>query len=171
MGTRAASQIAAREAGAIATVQWRYAAEQRMISAVGSDLHRRARRTGASEMCVALAALADDLDKAKDAAIAALTRVVAPLLGFIGPSRVAMLIARQLVRRVTAVPGEEVDAVVVALRAYGVLLCVLEDRDLTTCTCLRRLAVSEVEERITSAVHSVVGHGLDSLQAGIPPRS
>jgi hypothetical protein len=118
-------------------------------------------------MHIALAGLADELVEGKKAAIAALTGFVAPLLTFIGPPGIARLITHQLVQHVTAVPAAEVDAVITALWAYGVLLCVLGDRDLAACTCLRRLAASEVEDRI----RSVVGHGLDSLRADVVPRS
>jgi hypothetical protein len=155
--------IAVGEARRIADVTWRYKAEQRVVAAIGHEIHRRAKAGSASGTCDALAALATDLDEGKKAALKALERAAVPLLELISKPRLARLIAHLFVLHITAVPAAKVDAVVAALRAYGVLLCVLNRRDLQRCRCLRALAVSEIDERIRSEVRDVVGHGLEQL--------
>jgi hypothetical protein len=142
---------------------WRYMAERRVVAAIGYEIHRRAKADSASGTCDALAALATDLDEGKKAALKALERAAVPLLGFLSKPRPAVLIAHLFVLHITAVPAAKVDAVVGALRAYGVLLCVLDGRDLRRCRCLRALAASEIDERIRSDVRDVVGHGLEQL--------
>lgn len=155
--------IAVAEAQRIAAVAWRYQAEQRVIGAVGIDVHRRSKAVVGSGMCDALAALATDLEHGRRRAIRALEHMTASLLGVVTVPKLARMIARHFVLHVTAEPTAEVDAVIAALRAYGVLLCVIDGRGLQRCRCLRALAVSEIDETIRSEVREVVGHGLEQL--------
>jgi hypothetical protein len=144
-------------------VIWRYKAEQRVIGAVGRDVHRRAKASASSGMCDALAGLATDLENGSSSAMRALERMTASVLGFVTVPRLARMVARHFVLHVTAEPAAEVDAVVAAPRAYGVLLCVIDGRDLQRCRCLRALVVSEIDETIRSEVREVVGRGLEQL--------
>lgn len=155
--------IAVAEAQRITVVSWRYKAEQRVIGAVGQDVHRQAKAGAGFGICDALAALATDLENGKSSAMRALERMTASVLGFLTVPRLARMIARHFVLHVTAEPAAEVDAVIAALRAYGVLLCVIDGRDLQRCRCLRVLAVSEIDETIRSEVREVVGRGLEQL--------
>lgn len=155
--------VAAGEARRITDVAWRYNAEQRVIGAVGHDIHRRAKGAAGSKACDALAALATDLEDGRTRAMAALEQMTVPLFGIVTTPVLARIIARYFVLHITAVPAAQLDAVVAALRAYGVLLCVVDGRDLQRCRCLRALAVSEIDERIRSEVRDVVGHALERL--------
>lgn len=152
--------IAVAEAQQITAMSWRFTAEQRVIGAVGIDVHSRSKAVVGFGMCDALAT---DLEDGKKSAMRALEHMTASLLGFVTVPRLARMIARHFVLHVTAEPVAEVEAVIVALRAYRVLLCVIDSRDLQKCRCLRALAVSEIDEKIRSEVREVVGHGLEKL--------
>ncbi|MDQ3275719.1 MAG: hypothetical protein M3Q39_12020 [Actinomycetota bacterium] len=71
---------------------------------------------------------------------------------------------RWFAKQVLSAPAAKITAIAHALRAYGVLFCVVDRRDLARCRCLRSLAGSGSRERIRAEVREVVGHGLELLR-------
>lgn len=90
-----------------------------------------------------------------------------PLFAWIGSTTIEKLISDKFAEHVidsVSKPTEvKVVAVANALRVYGVVICVLDDRDVSRCACLRALAKSEMEEAVMERVKQVLGPGLDRL--------
>lgn len=160
-------EVAVSEAQSItSSVHWRYNADSRATAVLG-ELHRRI-RAQSSDVCGELATLADDLLVAKKRALRLLEDSTTSILAVVTPARLARMAARMLAKQVTAVATAKVATVVATVRAYGVLLCVLEGRDLTRCRCLRSLARSEAEDQIRAEVREVVGRQLQRLKLPEP---
>lgn len=159
----AAVGIAVEQARKVATDDWVRRSGRRVVSALSAEVAQQARSRGASVLCNELADLAAALLAAKGWAIRAVEGTVFPLLGWFSSPSLTRLIARQFAKQLVSASGVEVTATVHALRAYGVLLCVLDDRDLEQCQCLRQVAASGSPQRIRAQVRMIVGHGLEPL--------
>jgi hypothetical protein len=151
--------VAVQEANSITTKEWQTKALRRIASALDVDVFKKSRSRSASRLCRALAKQANLLLTMKKEAQLVLEDTSARF--FRRP--LTRLIARQFARRISAFAFKKVVATAHALQAYGVLICVLDDRDLAKCYCLRPLAKSEISEEIREQVRRVVEHGLDSL--------
>jgi len=155
--------VAGEQARIIVTDDWTRLARRRVDGALGPEIARQARSRGASTLCNELAEMAEALLAAKRWATRALTDTTAPLFGWFGRPRLARLVARQFAKQLLSVPAAKITATAHALRAYGVLRCVVDGRELARCRCLRSLAGSGSRERIRAEVSEVVGHGLETL--------
>lgn len=158
-----AVDVAVEQARKVATDDWIRRSERRVITALGPEIAQQTRSRGASVLCKELADLAEALLTAKRWATRAVEDTAFPLLGWFGSPRLARLIARQFAKHLVSVSGVEVTAIAHALRAYGVLLCVMDGRDLARCRCLRSIAASGSRERIRAEVREIVGRGLEPL--------
>ncbi len=159
----AAVDIAVESARTIATNDWVHRSERRVSTALGPEIAQRARTCNASALCRELADLAEALLAAKGWAIRTIENAASPLLSWFVKPTLARVVARQFGTRLVSVAGVDVTATAPALRAYGVLLCVLDGRDLARCRCLRQIAGSGSPQRIRAEVRGIVGHGLEPL--------
>ncbi|MGH3979833.1 MAG: hypothetical protein ACRDRZ_12675 [Pseudonocardiaceae bacterium] len=107
--------------------------------------------------------MADALLAAKRWATREVEDTATPRFGWFGKPRLARLVAQQFAKHLLSVPAAKITATAHALRAYGVLVCVLDGRELARCRCLRSLAGTGSRERIRAEVREVVGRGLESL--------
>lgn len=158
----AAVDVAVDQAHKVATDEWIRRSKRRVATALGPEVVDQARSRGASVLCKELAKVAEALLAAKGWAIRAVEDTTIPLIGWLGRPHLARLVARQFAKHLV-VPASEITATVHALRAYGVLLCVLDGRDLARCRCLRSIAASRSPERIRAEVRQIVGRGLEPL--------
>ena len=95
-----------------------------------------------------LAEVAEALLAAERWATRAVEDTVTPLLGCFGKRRLARVVARQFAaKHMVSVPAAKITATAHALRAYGVLVCVLDGRELAQCRCLRSLAYADPKSR------------------------
>jgi hypothetical protein len=155
--------VAVEQARAIVTDDWTRLAQRRAAGALGPEIARQAHSCGASTLCNELAEMAEALLAAKRWAIRAVEDTAVPLFGWFGKPRLARLVARQFAKHLVSVPAAKITVIAHALRAYGVLVCVLDGRELARCRCLRSLAETGSRERIRAEVREVVGHGLEPL--------
>ncbi len=155
--------VAVEQARTIATDDWTRLAQRRVARALGTEIAQEARSRGASILCNELAEVAEALLAAKRWAIRAVEDTAVPLFGWFGKPRLARLVARQFAKHLVSVPAAKITATAHALRAYGVLVCVLDGRELARCRCLRSLVETDSRERIRAEVREVVGHGLEPL--------
>jgi hypothetical protein len=114
-------------------------------------------------LCQELATVAEALLATKGWAVRAVEDTAFPLLRWLGRPRLARLVARQFARHLVSVSASEITATAHALRAYGVLICVVDGRNLAQCRCLRQIAASGSRERIRAKVREIVGQGLEPL--------
>lgn len=159
----AAVDVAVEQAHKVATDDWIRRSKRRVATALGPEVAQQARSRGASILCKELAKVAEALLTAKRWAIRAVEDTTIPLLGWLGKPRLARLVARQFAQHLVSVPASEITATAHALRAYGVLLCVVDGRNLARCRCLRSIAASGSSERIRAEVREIVGRGLEPL--------
>lgn len=160
-------EMAVREARTIADPGWRRRAVERAEAALGPTLHRQA--LSAPGVCDDLARIANALSRAKAKAEHEVARVIAPLIPLLRQPRISELVAKQFAKQLIAPAASHVAAMVHALRGYGVLICVLDGRDLGRCRCLWPLARHEIEQKIKNDVRLVVRHGLDRLDLDVRP--
>jgi len=158
-----AVDVAVEQVRAIVTDDWTRLAQRRVAGALGPEIAREACSRGASTLCNELAEVAEALLAGKRWATRAVEDTVTPLFGWFGKPRLARLVTRQFAKQVLSAPAAKITATAHALRAYGVLLCVLDGRKLARCRCLRSLAKAGTGERIRAEVREVVGHGLEPL--------
>ncbi|MDQ3276101.1 MAG: hypothetical protein M3Q39_14060 [Actinomycetota bacterium] len=155
--------VAVEQARAIVTDDWMRLAQRRVAGALGPEIAQKTRSRGTSTLCNELAEVAEALLAARRWATREVEDTAAPLFRWFGRPRLARLVARQFAKHLLRGPAAKVTATAHALRAYGVLLCVLDGRELARCRCLRSLADSGARERIRAEVREVVGHGLEPL--------
>jgi hypothetical protein len=159
----AAVDVAVEQAHKVVTDDWIRRSQRRVAAALGPDVAQRARSRGAAILCRELAKVAGALLSAKRWAIGVVEDKTVPLLGWLRRPRLARSIAHQFARHLVSVPVSGITATAHALRAYGVLLCVLDGRELARCRCLRSIAASRSPEGIRAEVREIVGRGLEPL--------
>lgn len=154
--------IAVRETRSIADAEWRRTATRRVKAVLGPPLHGQV--LTAVGVCDDLAAIADILSATKARAEREVGRAIAALWPSLKQPRIAGPVAEQLARRLLDPATSQMAVLVHALRACGVLVCIVGGRDLARCRCLWPLARHEIEQQIKNHVGLVVRHGLDRLE-------
>lgn len=114
-------------------------------------------------LCKELAEFAEALLAARGWAIRGIEKTAFPLLSWFLEPPLARVVARQFGKRLVSVTGIDIKATAHALRAYGVLLCILDGQELARCPCLRQIAGSGSPQHIRSEVREIVGDGLVPL--------
>lgn len=156
--------VAVGEARAIVCPDWQRAADQRVAVTLGPALYGRARE--AFGLCDDIAEVANCLARLSDAGDRALERALTPrMLDLLRNPGVTKLVARNFAAQTVPAASTSTVALVKALRALGVLHCVLGSRDLVHCRCLWPLARHEHGQTIRNDVRMVVRYGLDPIPA------
>jgi len=139
--------VAVEQARVIVTDDWTRLAQRRVASALGPEAAREARSRGAPTLCKELAEVAEALLAAKRWATRAVEDTVTPLLGCFGKRRLARVVARQVAKHMVSVPAAKITATAHALRAYGVLVCVLDGRSWLSAGACARWPMPDPESR------------------------
>lgn len=157
-------KLAVDEARTIVTPYWQRVVERRVAVSLGPALFWQMRAAGG--LCDDIAELANCLSRHSDHGDRALERVLTPrMLALLHSPAVTKLVARNFAAQTVPAPSTSTAALVNALRALGVLLCVLDGRDLVRCRCLWALARHEHEQTVRNDVRMVVRYGLDRIPA------
>lgn len=154
---------AVAQAREIATDQWIRRSRQRVDTALGAQIAQQARARSGSALCRELATVAEALAVGQRWAVRAVEDAATPVFGWFGRPKLARLVAQQFAKCLPIAAGVEVMPVVHALRAYGVLICVVGGRDLARCHCLRQIAGSVTPAQVRREVREIVGEGLVPL--------
>lgn len=157
-------ELAVDEACTIVGPEWQRAAEQRVAVSLGPALHRRIRE--AAGLCDDIAEVANTVSRLSEDGDRALERALTPrMLELLRHPGVTRHVARNFAAQTVPAASASTAAMVNALRALGVLQCVLEGCDLVGCRCLWPLARHEHEQTIRNDVRMVVRYGLDRIPA------
>lgn len=152
-------------AQAAATPQTYQAQNAQLRAILGNALHTRARKSGRG-LCDELAALAASLEKSTAEVQELLTDVAARTASGARPSALARAVAGRFVGEVAAGPAAQAATVVRGIRLCGVVLCVVEPRDLKRCRCLTALAGSVRNSAAEDSVQRLLEHGLEPFLRG-----
>lgn len=109
----------------------------------------RLSRSRRKHNCSVLARLARAILKAKDRVHEFVGRVSGGIAAKFGVKGAAQAFAEELAANIPLPIDTKMIAVARALQITGVLLCVMEDRELTRCQCFVDLAMAETKERVS----------------------
>lgn len=127
---------------------WEEAVAER-ITDYGGSAWQRLKRSHRKRNCKTLARIARSILEAKGQIHKAIGRVFGEAAGAMGGGDAARAFAEELASKIPIGP---VDAKMVAVargvQAAGILLCVMDDRELTQCQCFIDLALAETKERV-----------------------
>jgi hypothetical protein len=127
---------------------WQEAVADRITDYAGSAWPRL-RRSHRKRDCKALASIARSILEVKAQIHKAIGRVLSRAAGALGAGAAARAFAEELASNIPLGP---VDAKMVAvargIQVAGIVLCTLDDRDLTKCQCFIDLALAETKERV-----------------------
>lgn len=165
-------RVAVAEATEICDAQWVRATEERVATALGPELWEHARE--AADLCEDLADLAGRLAQLSAEGSRATDRVLTPrMLECLRHPGTSKLVTRNFAAQTVPAPSTSTVLLVHALRALGVLHCVLRAggephdpvRALARCRCLWPLARHEHDHTIRNDVRMVVRFGLVRIPA------
>lgn len=105
---------------------------------------KRHRRRG----CDDLAELARSILKGKDRLHEAVGRAAGGLFSWLGRPRIERVFAQELARRIPLPVDAQLSAAARGLQIAGVYLCIVGNRDLADCACLRDVLRVEGKERL-----------------------
>ena len=99
--------------------------------------------------CKALARIARSILEAKAALHKAVGRMFGWVSGAVGVNGAARAFAEELASNIPFGPLDvKMDGVARGVQVAGILLCVMDNRDLATCECFIDLALAETKERV-----------------------
>ncbi|GAA4671393.1 hypothetical protein GCM10023324_25120 [Streptomyces youssoufiensis] len=107
--------------------------------------------------CDPLARLARDILNGKDLLHEAVGRAVGGFFGLIGRPRIERVFAQEVARRVPLPFDAKLSAAARGLQIAGIYTCVVGNRDLTDCACLRDVIRVEGQERLQRLIHGAMG--------------
>jgi hypothetical protein len=126
---------------------WQAAVADR-ITGYAETTWERLSRSRRKRNCKALAQIARSILKAK----AQIHRTVGKLFGWAigaaGASDPARAFTEELISNIPLPPDAKMIAVARGVQVAGILLCVMDNRDLTRCECFIDLALAETKERV-----------------------
>jgi hypothetical protein len=127
---------------------WQEAVADRITGYAGSTW-QRLKRSHRKRNCKALARIARSILEAKTQIHKAVGRIFGWAAGALGTDGAARAFTEELASKI---PLSPIDAKMVAVargvQVAGILLCLMDDRDLTECQCFIDLAVAETKERV-----------------------
>ncbi|MGE3286070.1 MAG: hypothetical protein AB7J32_08200 [Pseudonocardia sp.] len=165
-------RVAVDEAASICDPRWRLDGEQRMAIALGPELWAQAR--AADGLCEDVADLAGRLAQLSAEGDRATDRILTSrMLERLRHPGTSKLVTRALAVQTVPAPSTSTVLLVHAMRALGVLHCMLRADDaphgpvrvLARCRCLWPLARHEHEHMIRNDVRMVVRFGLNRVPA------
>lgn len=109
---------------------------------------QRLARSGRKRNCKALARIARSILQAKAQIHKAVGWTFGRVLGALGAGDPAQAFMRELASNIPLPPDAKMIAVARGVQVAGILLCVMDDRNLTKCECFRDLAIAETKERV-----------------------
>ena len=109
---------------------------------------RRLARSGRKRNCKALARIARSILQAKAQIHKAVGWTFGRVLGALGAGDPAQAFMRELASNIPLPTDAKMIAVARGVQIAGILLCVMDGRDLTKCECFRDLAIAETKERV-----------------------
>jgi hypothetical protein len=115
-------------------------------------LVKKHRRKG----CDDIAELARAILKGQEQLHDAVGRAAGGLLGFFGRSRIERTFAQELVRRIPLPWEAKLAAAARGLQIAGICVCVLGNRELTNCACLRDVLKSEGKAKLQRLIQGAV---------------
>ncbi|MBY8343024.1 hypothetical protein LXH13_19940 [Streptomyces spinosirectus] len=107
-------------------------------------LVKRHRRRG----CDDLAQLARSILKGKERLHEAVGRAAGGVFGFLGRPRIERVFAEELARRIPLPVDAKLSAAARGLQIAGIYICIVGNRDLADCACLREILKAEGKERL-----------------------
>ncbi len=116
-------------------------------------LIKRHRRRG----CDDLAELARGILKGKDRLHEAVGRAASGLFGLLGRPRIERVFAQELARRIPLPIDAKLAAAARGLQIAGIYICVVGNRDLADCACLRDVLKVEGKERLQRLIQGAMG--------------
>lgn len=114
---------------------------------------QRHRRKG----CDPLAQLARNILNGKDFLHEAVGRAVGGFFGLVGRPRIERAFAQELARRIPLPIDAKLSAAARGLQIAGIYICVVGNRDLADCACLRDVIRVEGKERLQRLIHGAMG--------------
>ncbi|MES5822873.1 hypothetical protein [Streptomyces sp. RG80] len=115
-------------------------------------LVKKHRRKG----CDDLAELARAILKGKEQLHDAVARTAGGLLGLLSRPRIERVFAQELARRIPLPWDAQLAAAARGLQIAGIYVCLVGNRDLTDCACLRDVLKAEGKERVKKLVQAGV---------------
>ncbi|WEV26826.1 hypothetical protein OYE22_17710 [Streptomyces sp. 71268] len=101
--------------------------------------------------------MARDILNGKDLLHEAVGRAVGGFFGLIGRPRIERVFAQEVARRVPLPFDAKLSAAARGLQIAGIYTCVVGNRDLTDCACLRDVISAEGQERLQRLIHGAMG--------------
>ncbi len=131
------------------TGSWQDAVTDRVASYITSPAtRRRLVRRRPRRQCRALALLAAAILAGKQQAHDLVGQSAGWVVSRLGAGEVAQVVARELAARLPLPSDAQLVAVARGLQITGILLCVVDGRDLTRCPCFIDLALAESKTRV-----------------------
>ncbi len=115
-------------------------------------LVKRHRRRG----CDDLAQLARSILKGKDWLHEAVGRAAGGLFGLLGRPRIERVFAQELARRIPLPVDAKLAAAARGLQIAGIYICIVGNRDLAACACLRDVLKVEGKERLQRLIQGAM---------------
>ena len=127
---------------------WQEAVADRITGYAGSAW-QRLKRSHRKRNCKALARIARSILEAKTQIHKAVGRMFGWAAGALGADDDARAFTEELASKIPLTPLDaKMVAVARGVQVAGILLCVMDDRDLTKCECFIDLALAETKERV-----------------------
>lgn len=115
--------------------------------------HRRRRR-----YCKALARMARTILKTKDRLHDLAAELAGDAFSVAGVHGPALDFTKELVKRIPLPFDPKMIAAARTIQMAGIVLCLMDDRDLTRCQCFIDLALAETKERASQIIEAALGN-------------
>ena len=131
----------------------------------------RLSRSRRKRNCQALARIARSILEAKKQIHEAVGKLVGWAAGALGANGAARAFTEKLASNIPLPIDAKMIAVARGIQVAGILLCVMDDRDLTECECFIDLALAETKERVNQILVAAMSDWAGSQGSGPRPPS
>jgi hypothetical protein len=153
----------------LADGSWEKEVADRLTDRAG-DAWQRLTRYRRRRNCKRLAQMARTILKAKDQIHQLAGELAGQAASVAGVRGTALDFTRELVKRIPIGPVDaKLTAAARAIQTAGILLCLMDGRDLTKCDCFIDLALRETKERVSQILESRLANWAELARYGPAP--
>ena len=139
---------------------WQEAVADRATEYAQTTWERLA-RSRRKRNCKVLAGIARSILEAKTQIHKAVGKLFGWVVGGLGAGDAARAFTEELISNISLPIDAKMIAVARGVQVAGILLCVMDDRDLTECECFIDLALAETKERVKQILMAAVSDWAD----------
>jgi hypothetical protein len=148
---------------------WRDEVADRLTGKAGDAWQRLARSSRRRRYCKALARMARTILKTKDRLHDLAAELAGDAFSVAGVHGPALDFTKELVKRIPLPFDAKMIAAARTIQMAGIVLCLMEGRDLTRCDCFIDLALAETKERVSQILETRLANWAELASFGPAP--